>query len=73
MKDGKTEEAAALKASNDGVIRKYHSSQSVSGTICKINQQIQAVERSNIDRDAKRDEIRRLNARKDECARRMAA
>jgi hypothetical protein len=73
MKAGKTEEAVEFKASNDEAIRKYHNSQAVKGAISKINQQIQAVERSNIDRDAKRDEIRRLNARKDQFARRLAA
>jgi len=72
LKEGKIEEAAAYRADNLEKIQLHKGTQAIKGAITKINQQIKAIERSDMDPDRKRDEILRLNARKDQFARRLA-
>jgi len=71
LKEGKVEEAAAYRADNLDKIQAHKGVQAIKSAITKINQQIKAIERSNMDSDQKRDEIRRLNARKDQLARKL--
>lgn len=73
QKDGLAEDARDFRAANEDKIRGYHNVESIKGAIAKINQQIRAVEHSNMDGDAMRAEIQRLNARKEQFARRLAA
>ncbi len=72
-KAGKTEEAAEFMEDNGDKIKRYRSVEAVKVAIARINQQIRVVEIRDMDADAKRLEIRRLNARKDWFARRLAA
>ena len=72
-KEGKLEEAQEFKAANDDKIKGYRNVEAVKGAISRINQQIRAVERGDMNADEKRAEIRRLNARKDQFSRRLAA
>ena len=72
-KEGKVEEAREFKESNDKLIKGYRNVESIKGAIAKINQRIRIVERSDIDRDAKRLEINRLKERKDQFSRKLAA
>jgi len=72
LKEGKIEEAAAYRADNLEKIQLHKGTQAIKGAITKINQQIKAIERSDMDPGRKRDEILRLNARKDQFARRLA-
>jgi hypothetical protein len=73
QKQGKTDEAQEYRAANEDKIQKYRNVEAVKGALSKINQRIREIERSDMDPADKRAEIIRLNARKDQFSRKLAA
>lgn len=72
LKDGKVAEAQEYADDNKEKLARYRQVESVKKAESTINQQIRAIERSNIDPDEKKDRIDALNKRKEEVAKRIA-
>lgn len=72
QKDGKTLEAGEYLKEHRDEIRKYRSSTAVKAQETRLNQRIRMIERSNMEPDEKRDQIKRLQEQKDRIARQLA-
>ena len=72
LKDGKVAEAQEYAEDNKDKLARYRQVESVKKAESTINQQIRAIERSNIDPDEKKTRIDALNKRKEDVAKRIA-
>lgn len=72
LKDGKVAEAQEYAEDNKDKLARYRQVESVKKAESTINQQIRAIERSNIDPDEKKTRIDALNKRKEDVTKRIA-
>jgi len=73
MKEGKTEEAQAYREDHTSELSRYRNVESVKRQVSKLNERIRILERSNIDKDEKKDKIDALRKQQDVLSRRLSA
>jgi len=71
VKEGKTEEAADFREDNIEKISPFHRVTRIKLAVSKFNQEIRAIERSDMDGTTKREKIREIQQRKDQLARQV--
>jgi len=73
LKDGRSEEAMDYAADNMDKLTRYRQVETVKRMESKMNERIRMIERSDLDRDQKKDEITTINRQKELVAKRIAA
>jgi len=73
QKEGKVQEAEEFAQDHQEELSKYHFIERVKKQEASANQRIRIIERSEMDSDAKRELIRKIQVQKDKIARQVAS